>query len=60
MSQHSEQIPWQATALRRRVVFFAAIALLTGLATFWLGANLPSELGFLWKVLVVVPCAVLF
>ncbi|OQX02497.1 MAG: glycosyl transferase family 2, partial [Thiothrix lacustris] len=60
MSQHSEQIPWQATALRRRVVFFAAIALLTGLATFWLGANLPSELGFLWKVLVVVPFAVLF
>ncbi|UJS24393.1 glucans biosynthesis glucosyltransferase MdoH [Thiothrix winogradskyi] len=61
MSQaHDEQIPWQATARRRRVVFFATIAFLTGLATFWLGANLPAELPIVWQALVLIPFAVLF
>ncbi len=46
--------------MQRRVVFFSMIGLLTALATFWLGANLPSELSFIWQLLVLVPFAVLF
>ncbi len=60
MSQHSGQVTWQETAKRRRVAFFSAIGLLTGLATFWLGTNLPSELALIWQVLVLLPFAVLF
>ena len=55
MSQHSGQVTWQETAKRRRVAFFSAIGLLTGLATFWLGTNLPSELALIWQVLVLLP-----
>lgn len=60
MHIHSGKRPWQITAFQRRVVFFSIITLLTGLATFWLGANLPPELPFLWQALVVTPFAVLF
>lgn len=54
------QTIWKKTAARRRAVFFSGIGILTALATFWLGANLPSELPLIWQVLVVVPFAVLF
>jgi membrane glycosyltransferase len=60
MSGHSKPVNWQTAARQRRVVFFFCITLLTGLATFWLGSNLPSSLPFIWKTLVILPFTVLF
>ena len=54
------KIPWKAIATQRRVAFFSSIALLTALATFWLGANLPSELPYIWQALVIIPFIILF
>ena len=51
---------WRDAAKQRRQGFFAVIALLTGLASFWLGVNLPNGLPLIWKILVTVPFAVLF
>ena len=51
---------WRDAAKQRRQSFFAVIALLTGLASFWLGVNLPNGLPLIWKILVTVPFAVLF
>lgn len=60
MNQHHEQRAWQALAFKRRIAFFSGIALLTALATYWLGSNLPAELPWVWQLLVVVPFAFLF
>ncbi|HRJ54453.1 MAG TPA: glucans biosynthesis glucosyltransferase MdoH [Candidatus Thiothrix moscowensis] len=60
MEQTLGRKPWQVTATRRRKAFFSGIALLTGLATFWLGNNLPADLPLLWQALVVIPFAFLF
>ena len=51
---------WQAAANQRRLVFFSGITGLTLLATFWLGINLPEQLAILWKLLVLLPFAILF
>lgn len=41
-------------------MFFTAIASITGLASYWLGANLPTELPLLWQALVIAPFSILF
>lgn len=51
---------WRGVAKQRRILFFAAIALLTSLATVWLGTSLPTGLPFLWQALVIIPFTVLF
>ena len=60
MNESHQPVTWQTAASRRRSVFFACIVFLTGLATSWLGLNLPDALPFLWKALVTIPFAILF
>lgn len=60
METRNGKIPWRALATQRRSVFFSGIMLLSGLATFWLGMNLPAELPLFWQLVVVVPFAILF
>lgn len=51
---------WHMAALGRRLGFFTAVAILTGLASYWLATNLPTELPLAWKVAVTAPFSVLF
>jgi membrane glycosyltransferase len=60
VSESNQPVTWRTAASGRRTVFFACIIFLTGLATSWLGINLPDALPFLWKTLVTVPFAILF
>jgi membrane glycosyltransferase len=60
VSESNQPVTWRTAATARRTVFFACIMLLTGLATSWLGLNLPDALPFIWKALVTVPFAILF
>lgn len=54
------QPAWRSAAIGRRSFFFTAIACLTALASYWLGANLPTELPWFWQALVIAPFSVLF
>ena len=60
MDANNTSSTWRVAAKQRRLAFFACIALLTGLATFWLWFSLPSRLPFIWQALVTLPFAVLF
>ncbi|MDD5391392.1 MAG: glucans biosynthesis glucosyltransferase MdoH [Thiothrix sp.] len=60
MDEQRKSANWRTAAIQRRFVFFAGIAFLTGLATFWLGFNLPAALPFIWKALVILPFTILF
>ncbi len=60
MTDKFQPIAWQTAASLRRFLLFSSITLVTLLATYWLGSNLPKELPWLWQVLVIVPFAVLF
>lgn len=51
---------WRSAAKWRRSFFFAAIICLTSLASYWLGANLPTELPWVWQALVIAPFSILF
>lgn len=51
---------WRKAALWRRSFFFTAIITLTALASYYLGANLPSQLPWFWQILVIAPFSILF
>ncbi|MEN9502448.1 MAG: glucans biosynthesis glucosyltransferase MdoH [Pseudomonadota bacterium] len=60
MNEQHKPANWRTTAQQRRIVFFSGVALLTGLATLWLGNNLPVALALVWKLLVLLPFSILF
>jgi membrane glycosyltransferase len=60
MNEQHKPANWRTAAQQRRIVFFSGVALLTGLATLWLGNNLPVALALVWKLLVLLPFSILF
>lgn len=60
MNEQHKPANWRTAAQQRRIVFFSGVALLTGLATLWLGNNLPAALALVWKLLVLLPFSILF
>jgi len=60
MDKFTQPTTWRRAAKWRRAFFFTAIICITALASYWLGANLPTKLPWFWQILVIAPFSLLF
>ena len=60
MNEQYQPANWRSAARQRRILFFSGVALLTLLAMSWLGFNLPADLSWAWKALLLFPFSILF